>query len=172
MPGTAIGMLLYIVLYPLRRRRLANKGLGSSAPREWLMLLFFAYSGTMAMLTLTPPYFDLIDTLMGRQQLPIFQTGHINTTLFFSFQFGWGMVLGNVMLFMPFPFLAATLWRGWKWYHALALAICITVFIEVWQHFVGRLSDVDDLLLNTVGGILGWLTWLLCKRPMLHCEDK
>lgn len=172
LPGTAMGLLLYAVLYPLRRRRLAGKGLESPAAREWLLLLLFTYGGLMAMLTMTPPYFNLFEALQGRRYLPFFYTGEVNLKPFFSFQFGWGMIVGNVLLFAPFPFAAATLWRGWKWVHALALAVGITVFIEVWQHFIGRLSDVDDLMLNITGGMLGWLAWLLCGRPALYCEDK
>ena len=172
LPGEAMGLVLYAVLYPLRRRSLVRRGLRSSAPREWSLLVFFVYCGAIGMLTLTPPCFNLFDLLRGHPHFLLFHSGSFGLKLFSTFRISWGMVLGNVLLFIPFPFAAATLWRGWKWYHALALALGITVFIESWQHFVGRMTDVDDLLLNTVGGVLGWLAWLMSRRPALHCEDK
>ncbi|MCI5683545.1 MAG: VanZ family protein [Clostridiales bacterium] len=39
-----------------------------------------------------------------------------------------------------------------------------SLFIESAQYFVGRSTDIDDLLLNTFGGILGALVFLIIRR--------
>ena len=83
LPGTAIGLLLYAAAYPLRRRRLARRGLHSPVSREGLLLLFAAYCGGMAMLTLTPPLFDLFAILQGRLRVPFFAMGTFNFKPFF-----------------------------------------------------------------------------------------
>lgn len=172
LPGAMLGVLLYAIAYPLRRRRLERLGLRSYASREWLMLLFLSYCGAMAMLTLTPPTFHLLAALRGEWLTPFFSTGEFNLRLFSNQYYSVGLTVGNVILFMPFTFFAAVLWRNYRWYHALVTALCITVCIECWQHFVGRLSELDDLVLNTLGGILGWLFYLALGKPALHCEEK
>ena len=40
----------------------------------------------------------------------------------------------------------------------------ITLFIECWQVCVGRIFDIDDIILNTLGVFCGYLLWLLLKR--------
>lgn len=75
-------------------------------------------------------------------------------------------------MFAPFGFLPAVLWRRSRWYKALAIAAGVTVTIESWQFFIGRTFDVDDLLLNAAGAMLGWLLWLILRKPTLTCEEK
>ena len=108
-PGMAIGLLSYAAAYPLRRRRLASRGLHSAAVREAMLLLFWMYCGGMAMLTLTPPLFDLLAILRGEAGVPVFPPATYNFKLFSTFRLGTGMLLGNVLLFMPFPFCSAEL---------------------------------------------------------------
>ena len=48
-------------------------------------------------------------------------------------------------------FFAALLWRGFNGKRAAALGLMITVCIECWQLLVGRATDVDDIILNTLG---------------------
>ena len=40
----------------------------------------------------------------------------------------------------------------------------VTLFIECCQLCVGRAFDVDDLLLNTLGAMLGYGLWLLLQK--------
>ena len=171
-PGAVLGLLLFALALPLRPGRLRRMGLASPAGREWALLLLFVYAGAMAFLTLTPPLFSLADVLRGEWTKPFFCPGTLNLTPLYTFRFGTGLILGNVLLFVPFPFFAQLLWRGGNWRRAVAVALCVTAGIEVWQHFVGRMSDVDDLMLNFAGGMLGWGLWLVLKRPGLHCEER
>lgn len=36
--------------------------------------------------------------------------------------------------------------------------------IEILQYFIGRSADIDDLIMNTLGGILGWLIFCVVQR--------
>lgn len=174
--GAVIAAILWLALYPLRRRRLTRLGLHSGAAREILLLLFVAFCGAMAAATLTPPDFDLWIVLHYGYPERFFRPGDVNWQVFreirralaYSPIFFWG----NVILFAPFGFLPAVLWRGSRWYKALAIAVCVTAAIESWQYFIGRTFDVDDLLLNAAGALLGWLLWLLLKKPTLTCEER
>ena len=73
-------------------------------------------------------------------------------------------LIGNIVMFLPFGFFAALLWRGFGWKRALALGLGITCGIECWQLFVGRYFDIDDIILNTLGVLCGYLLWKLLAK--------
>lgn len=65
---------------------------------------------------------------------------------------------GNVGIFIPLGILLPALWSKLRalWKTLLLCAAC-SLFIECFQLFIGRSVDVDDLLLNTLGGLAGYL---------------
>lgn len=71
--------------------------------------------------------------------------------------------LGNILLFVPFGFLVPLLWRIKK--HKVILSGCLaSVLIEICQLFLSRSTDVDDVILNTLGTALGLMLFLLYYR--------
>lgn len=65
-------------------------------------------------------------------------------------------LLGNIVMFIPWGFGIVLLWKkNWKIKRIVLLSFTITAFIEFVQLFIGRSVDVDDLILNFVGAILG-----------------
>ena len=72
-------------------------------------------------------------------------------------------VVGNVVAFVPCGFFLPIISRrGGKWYNAILLCFALSLCIEVVQLvFKVGSFDVDDLLLNTVGGALGFvILWI------------
>ena len=57
-PGFLLAALMFLALRPWRVRRLAGQGLSSSLLREAALFLFWLLCGGMAVLTLTPGWFD------------------------------------------------------------------------------------------------------------------
>lgn len=71
-------------------------------------------------------------------------------------------VFGNMALFVPAGLLAALLFRPtWT---AFCLAPVLSISIEVVQLFIGLSADIDDIILNTVGGVVGVCIGLLIRR--------
>lgn len=63
----------------------------------------------------------------------------------------------NIILFVPFGFLLPTIWKEYRSLRTVALAgLLLSVLIEVLQIFTFRLTDVDDLITNTAGAVLGF----------------
>ena len=170
--GALVALAVYALTYRLRMSRLAKRGLRSGSARETVLLLFAMYVCGMALLTLTPMDFDLIEVLKTGWDGPFFQLGRVSLEPLKSLRYSHLIFWGNVVMFLPFGFLPAVLWRGSRWYKALAVALCVPAVIESWQFFIGRTFDVDDLLLNAVGVLLGWLLWLALKKPTLTCEER
>ena len=71
----------------------------------------------------------------------------------------------NVALFVPFG-LGLALWRRWGVVRVVLVAVVLSVLVEGAQYLLplGRAVDVDDVLLNTVGALLGALTVVVVRR--------
>lgn len=71
----------------------------------------------------------------------------------------------NVVMFMPLGFLLPLLWKEYQSLVRTAIiGFCFSCGIEFCQLFNRRVSDVDDLLMNTLGAVLGWLIWIVFSR--------
>ena len=63
----------------------------------------------------------------------------------------------NIILFMPFGFLLPTIWKEYRSIKkTVFMGLAISVIIELLQIFTFRLTDVDDLITNTLGTFLGY----------------
>lgn len=71
----------------------------------------------------------------------------------------------NIVLFIPLGALVPMLWKQMrKWYCTLGLGALFSVFIELTQLMNYRKSDVDDLILNTAGALIGYGMYLIWNR--------
>jgi glycopeptide antibiotics resistance protein len=71
--------------------------------------------------------------------------------------------LGNIVAFMPFGyFLPLLVKKCQNMFRIVLLSFELSLFVELIQ-LIFKLGcfDVDDLLLNTVGGLLGYLVYLI-----------
>lgn len=82
---------------------------------------------------------------------------------------GWRAVFlnifGNVLAFMPFGFFLPVIWvRTRHWYITVLLSFVMSLLVETMQ-LVGKVGsfDVDDLLLNTIGGFAGYIIFVLAR---------
>ncbi|MHB1561431.1 MAG: VanZ family protein [Isosphaeraceae bacterium] len=81
--------------------------------------------------------------------------------------FVWNFV-GNLVAFLPFGMIPSSLrWRRTGVGPAAAFSLACSALIESIQYLSGRrVADVDDLILNTAGGMLGYGLLTLCARLM------
>ncbi len=85
----------------------------------------------------------------------VFINGYLN---YFLINF-----LGNIIMFMPFGFFVPLLWKMSN-IKVIAIGFCSSLFIELCQLLLARATDIDDLMLNTVGTILGLLVYKLFNK--------
>jgi len=69
-------------------------------------------------------------------------------------------VLGNIMLFIPYGFLTSYFLKNKKFSVITILTIITTLTIETVQYYIGRVFDIDDIILNLVGSIVGFLIFI------------
>lgn len=174
--GAALALAAAIAFRSVRWKELAARGLESSRCRETVLALFWMFCGGMAVITLTPRWviWSLIDLvnhgIWNAAGDPFFSWGTMNWLPFRTFAadaHSRYILLGNVVMFLPFGFFAGLLWRGFSVKRALLLGICTAGGIECWQLLIGRAFDVDDLMLNTLGVLTGYLLWNRIDRSLL-----
>ena len=168
LPGVIGAGVLFFLLLGRRKKRLTACGFASGCLRECGMFLFWTFSGGMAVITLCPEPGWLACGLGWGYWTPYFDLGHItyrtNLIPFVQMDGSLYNLVGNIVMFLPFGFFAALLWRGCTWKRAVLMGLGITTCIECWQKLVGRYFDVDDIILNTLGVLCGYLLWRILKE--------
>lgn len=72
--------------------------------------------------------------------------------------------LSNVLLFIPLGILLATL--NWRWFAVVGVGLGLSLVIETTQYLLdnGRTADINDVMENTLGTIVGLLVALVIHR--------
>jgi len=164
---TIIGLIVVVVVCIKRKTKLS---------RTFLFLALTVYIGIVIAITLFPiPInvyypsssiryniipFNSILTEISQAQRPGFWWVYMRG------------VIGNILMFVPLGLMLPLLSEKMKKpLRAIITILICSALIELTQLVMGfclgnfyRAFDVDDIILNTVGGVLGYLTFLLGSR--------
>lgn len=80
-------------------------------------------------------------------------------------------VLGNVILFLPYGFFAAYYLKLQKPLSILGLSLLVSLTIETTQLLIGRVFDIDDIILNMIGGLLGFYIYHILSKINDHLPE-
>ena len=69
-------------------------------------------------------------------------------------------VIGNIILFIPYGFFVSYLLNLKKTKSMALMALLVSISIEIIQLVIGRVFDIDDIILNTIGGIIGFYLYI------------
>lgn len=131
-------------------------------------------------------YFLIFSDWYGRTRE--MQEYHYNLVLFREIRRFWNYrdqvglfamftnLFGNVIIFMPFGFFMPMASRYRSCFSAVFYSFGLSLCVETFQLLtrVGSF-DVDDLLLNTVGGLAGYVIFAVCaaiRRRYVNKEEK
>lgn len=83
-------------------------------------------------------------------------------------------IFGNVIAFMPYGFFLPLLNKAYrKFYIIVILSIIFSLIIETAQLLLKvGVFDVDDILMNSLGGILGYLVFLIAHSIYKGMEER
>lgn len=73
-------------------------------------------------------------------------------------------VLGNMILFMPYGYFSSFYLKLEKISSIILLTLLSSLAIEFTQLMIGRVFDVDDIILNVIGGLIGFFLYILLKK--------
>lgn len=153
-----IGLLLagvcYLPIYFLLRKRVP---LSRQIP-------YFLFGVCVLVISMPTFLIDIISRILGGDGI-IAGYHSLNLIPFRFITESWAMgerkqltqALANVFMFMPlgfiYPITFKQMQRFWK---TTVSMLTFSFLIELLQYFIGRSADVDDLILNTIGGMLGY----------------
>ena len=70
-------------------------------------------------------------------------------------------IVGNILLFLPYGYFVSHYLDNKKASLILFLTLIVSSTIELVQLKIGRTFDIDDIILNIVGGLIGYLIYLV-----------
>ena len=65
-------------------------------------------------------------------------------------------VIGNIILFIPYGFFTSYILNLNKARSVTLMSLLVSISIESTQLIIGRVFDIDDILLNTIGALIGF----------------
>jgi glycopeptide antibiotics resistance protein len=66
-------------------------------------------------------------------------------------------MIPNIIIFIPLGiFIPIVFKKARKLYKTALIIFLVTFSIESFQYFIGRLSDIDDIITNLLGGVIGF----------------
>ncbi len=77
-------------------------------------------------------------------------------------------VFGNILLFIPLGYFATSYCKIKGLGTITLVSLLSSITIEVTQHYIGRTFDIDDIILNVVGGIAGFLIYTALNAIRNH----
>ena len=79
----------------------------------------------------------------------------------------------NIIMFLPLGFLIPLIWKRYR--NSLKIFMIgfgFSLSIELCQLFNRRNTDIDDLMMNTLGAVIGYFIWKLTKRLFKNINHK
>ena len=77
-------------------------------------------------------------------------------------------VIGNILLFIPFGYFVSAYCKIKGVGTITIVTLLSSLVIEIVQRYIGRSFDVDDIILNVVGGIIGFLLYISLNAIRTH----
>lgn len=69
-------------------------------------------------------------------------------------------IVGNILLFIPYGYFSSYYLNNKKVGTNIVVCLIATLCIECIQYYIGRVFDIDDIILNVLGGFLGYLLYV------------
>ena len=136
-------------------------------PTFWLLNRYCFHNSRRAVCYLMMSlYLAAVDAVVGLPSLLYIRIDQNINLVPFAYMFSdYRNSLLNVLLFVPLGFLLPVLWKRFRsllWTGLFGLSFSLS--IELLQLLTLRATDVNDLMTNTTGTILGWLLGRLVLR--------
>jgi glycopeptide antibiotics resistance protein len=128
--------------------------------RELLSLMFLMY---VLLLFQVVTYQDVSFSGSNYQPLKEILRYRLGSTLFYK------NVVGNLVMFIPFGFFITYYLKFKNIIPVLVISMITSVSIEATQLMIGRVFDIDDIILNVVGSILGYWIYHFIRSFINKC---
>nr|WP_300326697.1 VanZ family protein [uncultured Anaerostipes sp.] len=85
-----------------------------------------------------------------------------------------GQIAYNFILFIPFGFLIVFSFPNYKWklMKIIVISFIVVFVVETLEYFSGRYMDIDDIIINICGSVLGYGIGSMLNRVRYHYKEK
>lgn len=173
--GIYASLILYIFVLIIRCKKHKHLSLSLNKKHELLVCLAWVYFTGLTVLTLLPIQCPPIKSNISLSSM--IQLNPLSA-LYPSREFNLRNILGNIVLFLPLiPILSAVCKRSFHFRNAVLISLLFPFsieFLQLVENISGFCSfyfcqiDSADVILNTVGGILGFSLYSLWKSKSEH----
>ena len=123
--------------------------------KEIIFILFIVYIIILFYIVSKPEYnYNIINIIPFKEILRY----NIHSKLFIK------NTIGNILLFIPYSFFISFYFKLNKLYVILIICFLLSLTIELIQINIGRVFDIDDIILNIISGIIGYFMYKMCKK--------
>ncbi|MEH7178293.1 VanZ family protein [Neobacillus vireti] len=154
----AIPWIIYRVVVLVVKKQISIKN-------ELIKVLFYFSVTFIYSLTLFPfPFYDYPNMESGGINLTPFESIY-NLLTHSNFMYTLRNIVGNILLFMPLGFSIPLRFKVNKFWKVIIFGFFTSCLVEVIQLLTSiRSFDVDDLILNTLGAIIGFVLFRLFDK--------
>ena len=148
-------IIITVISCSLRITYLIKKNLKFCFYKELFMLIFIIYVVCLfEVVTLQDNNYGLSNFIPFKE---IFRY-ELGSRLFIK------NIVGNILLFLPYGYFAAEYLKSKKFILPVLLTSIVSITIELVQLNIGRTFDIDDVILNTIGGLFGYLLFKVIEK--------
>lgn len=152
-------LIFIVVLTTIRIFYIIEKGEKFVLHREFFGLLFVIYILLLFGLVTNTDVQSYGNNFIPFKEILRYDIG--------SKYFLWNVV-GNILIFTPFGFFISKYLDSQRWNKPLIITLVTSLTIETVQVFIGRSFDVDDIILNMLGGLIGFLIYIALTAIKKH----
>lgn len=154
-------MLITIPIF-LLIRFIINRNKKINIKREILLLIFYLFLVGLLSQAVIPKYDSNMNLIVSKKRYNFIPLRIVYDTVI---EYKKGNIyyliislIGNIVMFIPIGFFIKLLWNCSD-KKVVIHGFFISLFIEFTQIFIGRETDIDDLILNTLGTFIGLLIY-------------
>lgn len=170
-------ILSFIAFSLIRTRFFKDYKYKSNSKREFVYSIFAGYASALSLILFMPNAylsnkgvelssnnFDFIGDFkerihQGNWGVNIIPFRTIKNYINYSASFHiFSNIIGNILIFMPLAYMLIYLYEPLRDLKKFMITLTlISFFIEFFQFFMGRSVDIDDIILNLLGGLIAYL---------------
>ena len=152
--------IFVVVMVAVRIFALKNSSKKISFHEEFLNLLFIVY------------ILLLFELLTGTENNSGTGINLVPFSEIFRYQVGSKMfiynTLGNILLFVPYGYFVTRYINGKSLYQLFIISFVTSLTVEILQVKLGRSFDIDDVILNVIGGMVGYFLYIALNAIRTH----
>ena len=152
--------IFVVVMVAVRIFALKNSSKKISFHEEFLNLLFIVY------------ILLLFELLTGTENNSGTGINLVPFSEIFRYQVGSKMfiynTLGNILLFVPYGYFVTRYINGKSLYQIFIISFVTSLTVEILQVKLGRSFDIDDVILNVIGGMVGYFLYIALNAIRTH----